>query len=138
MSENFGSLRYSYSWTLNTTPQPLYNTIVAVQAYFHVSYVSKLCYKETKIYSYTGISVLNNHLGSSIHPCYIQYHVVTNHVKKRFLCYYVNSEKNVCGINKALEQHEEAFSILLYYTDLCCMFSEDSDQPGHLPSLIRV
>ena len=66
------------------TPQPLYNTIVGVQANFRVSYPNP-CYNESKMYSYIAKSVFDDHLGSSNEPCYIQNRVITNHVIKRTL-----------------------------------------------------
>ena len=38
------------------------------------------------MYSYIGHSVLNDHLGSSTDPCYIQNRVITNRVIKRLRC----------------------------------------------------
>ena len=38
------------------------------------------------MYSYIAKSVLNDHLGSSNDPCYIQNRVITNRVIKRLRC----------------------------------------------------
>ena len=62
------------------TPQPLYNTIVGVQANFRVSYPKRVIYEE---YNCIGIRVLNRHFGSNPDPCYIQNSVI-NRVE---LCY---------------------------------------------------
>ena len=40
-------------------------------------------------YMYIGKSVLNDHLGSSTDPCYIQSRVITNRVIKRLRCIYI-------------------------------------------------
>ena len=46
--------------------------------------ISKLCYKESKMYSYIGKLVFNtDHWGSSTDPYYIQNNVTTNRVIKR-------------------------------------------------------
>ena len=65
------------------TPQPLYNTIVGVQANFCVSYPNRVILR-VKCIGYIG--KLNNHLGSNPDLCYIRNCVITNHVIKRFTC----------------------------------------------------
>ena len=67
------------------TPQPLYNTIVGIQASFRVSYPNRVITR-VKCISYIGKEVLNCHLGSNPVPCYIQNRVITNRVIKRFRC----------------------------------------------------
>ena len=71
--------------TQRYTPQPLYNTIVGVQANFRVSYPN-LVISRVKCIGYIGKGVLDSHLGSSSHPCYIQNRVISNRVIKRFRC----------------------------------------------------
>ena len=41
------------------------------------------------MYSYIAKSVLNDHLGSSNDPCYIQNRVITDRVIKRLRCIYI-------------------------------------------------
>ena len=78
-----------FTGTLNknqnkTKKQPLYNTIVWVEANFRVSYPNRVI---TRVkYSYIAKSVLNDHLGSSTDPCYIQNRVISNRVIKRLMC----------------------------------------------------
>ena len=67
------------------TPQPLYNTIVGVQANFRVSYPIRVI-SRVKCIDYIRKGVLNSHLGSNPNPCYIQNRVITNRVIKRFRC----------------------------------------------------
>ena len=54
-----------------STPQPLYNTVVELQAKFHVSYAIRVILRVKGI-DYIGKEVLNNHLGSNPDPSYIQ------------------------------------------------------------------
>ena len=67
------------------TPQPLYNTIVWVQANFHASYPNRVI-SRVKCIGYIGKGILNSHLGSIPDPCGIQNCVITNRVIKRFRC----------------------------------------------------
>ena len=67
------------------TPQPLYNTIVWVQANLRVSYPNHVI-SRVKCIGYIGKGVLNSHLGSKTKPCYIQNHVIMNRVIKGFRC----------------------------------------------------
>ena len=67
------------------TPQPLYNTIVGVQANFRVSYPIRVILR-VKCIDYIRKVVLNSHLGSNPNPCYIQNRVIMNRVIKRFRC----------------------------------------------------
>ena len=61
------------------------NTIVWVQANFRVSYPNRVI-SIVKCIGYIGKGILNSHLGSIPDPCYIQNHVITNCVIKRFRC----------------------------------------------------
>ena len=76
---------YYSTAAVSTTPQPLHNTIVGVQASFRVSYPIHVI-SRVKCIDYIGKGVLNNHLGSNPDPCYIQNHVITNCVIKRLRC----------------------------------------------------
>ena len=67
------------------TPQPLYKTIVGVQINFCVCYPNRVIMR-VKCIGYIGKEVLNCYLGSNPDPCYIQNHVITNSVIKRFKC----------------------------------------------------
>ena len=67
------------------TPQPLYKTIVGVQANFRVSYPIRVISK-VKCIGYIEKGVKSSHLGSNSDPCYIQNRVITNRVIKRFRC----------------------------------------------------
>ena len=71
----------------NNTTQPLYNTIVWVQAHFRVSYPNRVILRVT-CKGYIGKGVLNHHLRSNPDPCYIQNRVKINRVVKRFRCIY--------------------------------------------------
>ena len=66
--------------TFPNTSQPLYNTVVEVQANFRDSY--PICVI-TRVNCINVHIVLNEHLGSSNDHCYIQNQVVTNYVIKR-------------------------------------------------------
>ena len=66
-----------------TTPQPLYNTIVEVQANFRVSYPNHVVLRVKGI-GYIEKGVLNSHLGYNPVLCYIQNSVIMNCVIKRF------------------------------------------------------
>ena len=66
-----------------STPQPLYKTIVGVQANFRVSYPIRVILR-VKCIDYIRKCVLNSHLGSNPNPCYIPNCVITNRVLKRF------------------------------------------------------
>ena len=68
-------------------PQPLYNTIVGVQANFHVSYPIHVI-ERVKCIGYIRKRVLNSHLGSNPDPCCIQNRVITNCVIKRLRVYF--------------------------------------------------
>ena len=68
-----------------STPQPLYNTIVGVQANFHVSYPN-LVISRVKCIGYMRKGVLNSHLESNPDPCCIQNCVIMNRVIKTFRC----------------------------------------------------
>ena len=68
-----------------STPQPLNDTIVGVQANFRVSYPIRVI-SRVKCIDYIRKGVLNSHLGSNPDPCYIQNYVITNRVIKRFGC----------------------------------------------------
>ena len=67
------------------TPQPLYNTIVWVQANFRVSYPNRVI-SRIKCIGYTRKGVLNSHLESNPDLCCIQNRVIMNLVIKRFRC----------------------------------------------------
>ena len=56
--------------SLSSTPQPLYNTIVGVQANFRVSYPIRVILR-VKCIGYIGKGVLNRNLGSNPDPCCI-------------------------------------------------------------------
>ena len=81
----FFTLHFNYACELGkeTTPQPLYNTIVGVQANFRVNYPIRVI-----MYSFIGKKVFKDHLGSSTDPCCIQTRVITNGVIKRLRCSY--------------------------------------------------
>ena len=70
---------------LINTPQPLYNTIVRVQANFRVSYPIRVI-SRVKCIGYIGNGVLKSHLGSNTDLCCIQNRVITNRVIKRLRC----------------------------------------------------
>ena len=72
-------------FNIHDTPQPLYNTIVWVQAHFLVSYPIRVI-SRLKCKGYIERWVLNGHLGSNPDPSYIQNRVITNRVIKRFRC----------------------------------------------------
>ena len=83
---SFGLTGHAFRKLLSVcTPQPLYNTIVGVQANFRVSYPIRVI-SRVKCIDYIGEGVLSSHLGSNPDPCYIQNRVITNHVIKRFRC----------------------------------------------------
>ena len=73
------------SFEARSTPQPLYNTIVGVQANFRVSYPIRVI-SRVKCIGYIGKGVLNSSLGSNPDPCCIQNRVITNRVIKRLRC----------------------------------------------------
>ena len=68
-----------------STPQPLYYTIVWVQANFRVSYPNRVV-SRVKYIGYIVKGVLNSHLESNPDQCYIQNRVITNRVVRRFRC----------------------------------------------------
>ena len=70
---------------LSHTRKPLNDTIVGVQVSFRVSYPAYIILR-VKCIGYIGKGVLNSHLGSISDLCYIQNHVITNCVIKRFRC----------------------------------------------------
>ena len=76
--------------TKSMSPKPLYNTIVEVQANFHINYLFRVISRVKCILTctYIGKSVSNDHLGSSTDLCYIQNCVITNSVRfiKRLRC----------------------------------------------------
>ena len=72
-------------YIIDGTPQPLYNTIVWVQANFRVSYPNRVITR-VKCIDYVEKGILNSHLGFISDPCYIQNRVITNRVIKRFRC----------------------------------------------------
>ena len=67
------------------TPQPLFNTIVAVLAKFYVSYPICVLVR-AKCIGYIGRGVCNSSLGSKPVLCTIQNGVITNCVIKRSWC----------------------------------------------------
>ena len=77
------------------TPQPLYNTIVGVQANFRVSYPIRVIWR-VKLHRLLRLykkGVLNTHSGSNTYPSYIQNRIVTNRVIKRFRCIFIVNAK---------------------------------------------
>ena len=85
------------------TPQPLYNTIVGVQANFRVSYPIRVI-SRVKCIDYIRKGVWNSHLGSNPNPCYIQNRVITNRVIKRFRCISLMQHNKVGGWKADLGQ----------------------------------
>ena len=73
------------TFKIKVIPQPLYNTIVGVQANFRVSYPN---HNESKCLDYIGKRILNSHLGSCSDLYYIQNCVIMKCVTKRFRCTY--------------------------------------------------
>ena len=69
----------------SSTPQPLYNSIVGVQANFRVSYPNRVI-SRVKCIDYMGKGVLSSHLGSNPDPCCIQNRFIMNRVIKRLRC----------------------------------------------------
>ena len=66
-----------------TTPQPLYNSIVGVQASFCVYSYPNHVISRVKCVGYIRKGILiNRHLGSNPDPCFIQNHVITNCYKE--------------------------------------------------------
>ena len=79
------------------TPKPLYNTIVWVQAHFHVSYPNRVI-SRIKCNDYIEKWVLNDHLGSNPDLSYINC-VITNRVIKRFRCIRMDGSTSHMQVN---------------------------------------
>ena len=88
---------------LSHTGKPLNNTIVGVQVNFRFSYPACVILS-VKCIGYIGKGVLNSHLGSNPDLCYIQNHVITNCVIKRFRCMLLNVLLFELGHNRTYKE----------------------------------